>query len=277
MLLPSGPDTVRGSSLRGTRSSTSLEAAACKDAVLGWEFSPAGADCRFRAPLVPRLARPAKSSRDASPGGSRAAIRVGRRRTTRTTAPESRRLAPLASRASAAAAGDDRPPGWCSLVRAGESVGLSRGRIGGGGDGGGPSPATGNPSGRPIGDGEAGGEGGIRTRDGLPRTAFPVRRHSPLGDLSPERIEPTGRRRPARHESWRRGRDSNPRCFRTPLFESGTINHSDTSPRERIANVGGGADRTIVLAGLPRARPPGAMRWPWCPPGAPPPRRGGCR
>jgi hypothetical protein len=30
-----------------------------------------------------------------------------------------------------------------------------------------------------------GGEGGIRTRDGLPRTAFPVRRHSPLGDLSP--------------------------------------------------------------------------------------------
>ena len=33
---------------------------------------------------------------------------------------------------------------------------------------------------------------------------------------------------------WRRGRDSNPRCFRTPLFESGTINHSDTSPRERI-------------------------------------------
>src|SRR3954464_13331171 len=33
---------------------------------------------------------------------------------------------------------------------------------------------------------------------------------------------------------WRRGWDSNPRCFRTPLFESGTINHSDTSPRERI-------------------------------------------
>ncbi len=32
-----------------------------------------------------------------------------------------------------------------------------------------------------------GGEGGIRTRDGLPRTAFPVRRHSPLGDLSERR------------------------------------------------------------------------------------------
>ncbi len=30
--------------------------------------------------------------------------------------------------------------------------------------------------------------------------------------------------------AWRRGRDSNPRCSRTPLFESGTINHSDTSP-----------------------------------------------
>src|SRR6478752_5722071 len=35
---------------------------------------------------------------------------------------------------------------------------------------------------------EVGGEGGIRTRDGLPRTAFPVRRHSPLGDLSRGRI-----------------------------------------------------------------------------------------
>ena len=34
--------------------------------------------------------------------------------------------------------------------------------------------------------GGCGGEGGIRTRDGLPQTAFPVRRHSPLGDLSPK-------------------------------------------------------------------------------------------
>jgi hypothetical protein len=49
-----------------------------------------------------------------------------------------------------------------------------------------------------------------------------------------------------RHEWWRRGRDSNPRCFRTPLFESGTINHSDTSPRERIAKVIVAAARTIV-------------------------------
>src|SRR4051794_2916767 len=37
---------------------------------------------------------------------------------------------------------------------------------------------------RPPGSTRSGGEGGIRTRDELPRTAFPVRRHSPLGDLS---------------------------------------------------------------------------------------------
>src|SRR6185369_11385220 len=90
VLLPSGPDTVRGSSLRGTRSSTSLEAAACKDAVLGWEFSPAGADCRFRAPLVPRLARPGQSSRDAFTAGS------GRRRSAE---PGRRRYASVAERA----------------------------------------------------------------------------------------------------------------------------------------------------------------------------------
>ena len=46
------------------------------------------------------------------------------------------------------------------------------------------------------------------------------------------------RQGPSVGERWRRGRDSNPRCFRTPLFESGTINHSDTSPRERIPNAG---------------------------------------
>src|SRR5437879_4411698 len=62
VLLPSGPDTVRESPLRGTRSSTSLEAVAFEYGDLGWEFSPAGADCRFRAPLVPRLARPRKDT-----------------------------------------------------------------------------------------------------------------------------------------------------------------------------------------------------------------------
>ena len=93
MLLPSGPDTVHESPLRGTRSSTSPWRAAFENGDLGREFSPAGADCRFRAPLVPRLARRSKDSR-------------------------------------------------------------------------------------------GGGEGGIRTRDGLPHTAFPVRRPRPLGDLS---------------------------------------------------------------------------------------------
>jgi hypothetical protein len=44
-----------------------------------------------------------------------------------------------------------------------------------------------------------GGEGGIRTRDALPRTAFPVRRHSPLGDLSGDAKE---YRLPACGRSW---------------------------------------------------------------------------
>src|SRR3954452_17956756 len=42
-----------------------------------------------------------------------------------------------------------------------------------------------------------------------------------------------------RGEPWRRGWDSNPRCFRTPLFESGTIHHADTSPRGRIPKARG--------------------------------------
>ena len=73
VLLPSGPDTVRGSSLRGTRSSTSHRRAAFENGDLGRGFSPAGADCRYRAPLVPRLARPGKDSRAAPIGGSPAA------------------------------------------------------------------------------------------------------------------------------------------------------------------------------------------------------------
>src|SRR5438046_8990771 len=32
----------------------------------------------------------------------------------------------------------------------------------------------------------------------------------------------------------RRGWDSNPRGFRLPLFESGTFNHSDTSPHRSL-------------------------------------------
>ena len=62
VLLPSGPDTVRGSPMRGTRSSTSHRRAAFEDGDLGRGFSPAGADCRYRAPLVPRLARLGKDT-----------------------------------------------------------------------------------------------------------------------------------------------------------------------------------------------------------------------
>ena len=57
VLLPSGPDTVRGSPLRGTRSSTSHVGRRSRTETSGGDFSPAIADCRYRAPLVPRLAR----------------------------------------------------------------------------------------------------------------------------------------------------------------------------------------------------------------------------
>ena len=48
MLLPSGPDTVRGSPLRGTRSSTSHRRAATENGDLERGFGPAGADCRLQ-------------------------------------------------------------------------------------------------------------------------------------------------------------------------------------------------------------------------------------
>ena len=131
VLLPSGSDTVRGSPLRGTRSSTSHRRAAFGSGDLGRGFSPAGADCRYRAPLVPRLARLGKDNR----GRQRPA---GRRR----------------HRRSACGA-------------------------------------------------RGGGEGGIRTRDGLPQTAFPVRRHSPLGDLSPTGASLHGRSVPDRRSGGR--------------------------------------------------------------------------
>ena len=207
VLLPSGPDTVRGSPLRGTRSSTSHRRAAFESGDLGRGFSPAGADCRYRAPLVPRLARPPKDSR-------------GR------PAPAPRRPgSSVWSRGTSArrdgyrwqGGGEHRSERTCRCVS--EEAQPTT------------TPAVASAA------GGCGGEGGIRTRDGLPRTAFPVRRHSPLGDLSPDTSEPAGWSRPVPvHECWRRGRDSNPRCFRTPLFESGTINHSDTSPPERIPN-----------------------------------------
>ncbi len=142
MLLPSGPDTVRDSPLRGTRSSTPPGAAASGRRGLEGEFSPAGADCRYRAPLVPRLAR-----REGYPGasgyGPRPHVADGvTRRRRRSRRAKAHRRGTLTSR-------------------------RSRRR--------------------------SGGEGGIRTLDGLPRTAFPVRRHSPLGDLSAgSRAAPSG-------------------------------------------------------------------------------------
>jgi hypothetical protein len=110
-------------------------------AALDREFSSAVADCGYRAPLVPRLARPAANGR--------------------------------------------------------------RGRF--------------------IGQ-LGGGEGGIRTHDGLPRTAFPVPRPRPLGDLS-------WWLRGARARGGEGGIRTHGAVTRTPLFESGTFNHSDTSPR----------------------------------------------
>ena len=57
-LLPSGPDGVHEGPLRETRSSTSLTRAGSTKRSLGREFNPAIADCGYRAPLPPRLARP---------------------------------------------------------------------------------------------------------------------------------------------------------------------------------------------------------------------------
>ena len=84
-LLPSGPDAVRVSPLRGTRSSTPFAPAALENEDLGREFSPAGADCRYRAPLVPRLARHRDHSR--APGSTRGGWRRGRDSNPRWVAP----------------------------------------------------------------------------------------------------------------------------------------------------------------------------------------------
>jgi hypothetical protein len=152
VLLPSGPDTVRDSPLRGTRSSTPPGAAASGREGLEEEFSPAGADCRYRAPLVPRLARPTKDT--------------PRRADRRASRPSGRSVGP-ASRPR-----PNRTGCWFS-VRLDVNPTVARAMTCG-------SPMRATPSART----EDGGEGGIRTLDALPRTAFPVRRHSPLGDLS---------------------------------------------------------------------------------------------
>ena len=58
-LLPSGPDLVRKPTPRGTRTIDAPSDGATGAEPLGGEFSPARADCGFRAPLPPRLARSA--------------------------------------------------------------------------------------------------------------------------------------------------------------------------------------------------------------------------
>ena len=129
------------------------------------EFSSAVADCGYRAPLVPRLARPA------------------------------------------------------AMVGQG-SVSVNQG----------------------TGDG---GEGGIRTHVGLPRTAFPVPRPRPLGDLSSER----------RLRGGEGGIRTHGTVTRTPLFESGTFNHSDTSPRH-AASLARNCRARPMRTPTPAAAPP---------------------
>src|SRR5579883_545912 len=60
-LLPPGPDEVRGLPPRGTQPSTSLTPQSPRRPSLEKDFGPAKADCGYRAPLVPRLARPRQS------------------------------------------------------------------------------------------------------------------------------------------------------------------------------------------------------------------------
>src|SRR5947207_7030173 len=69
---------------------------------------------------------------------------------------------------------------------------------------------------------------------GPPRDGEPAEESEAGG--TPARTEGFGRRCASLPKSkMRRGRDSNPRGFRLPLFESGTINHSDTSPGRSLA------------------------------------------
>jgi len=77
------------------------------------------------------------------------------------------------------------------------------------------------------------GRGGIRTRDPFYRIrAFQARALGQLCDPSPEACNDVIARR-------RRGRDSNPRWLVTTLlFESSTLNRSDTSPHEIVPKPG---------------------------------------
>src|SRR5215204_109665 len=93
-----------------------------------------------------------------------------------------------------------------------------------------------------------GGRGGIRTLEAvLPPTRFPVARTRPGYATLPRR----------------RGWDSNPRRLITsPLFESGTFNHSDTSPtrevyqRSRVIRRRNGGRKSKTARRLP-----GGLSW----------------
>ena len=101
---------------------------------------------------------------------------------------------------------------------------------------------------------EGGGEGGIRTLDGLPHTAFPVRRPRPLGDLSAG-VNCSGRSCPSRRAMAERAG-----------FEPAVLSH--TAFRERhhqplghlstrsIANEPAGPARTA-----PQPRPLSGVAW----------------
>ena len=75
----------------------------------------------------------------------------------------------------------------------------------------------------------SGGEGGIRTHGRLRDTRSPGAPDRPLQHLSAERV----------------GFEPTVHCC-TPLFESGTISHSVTSPNERDYNIRDSSDLPVV-------------------------------
>jgi hypothetical protein len=184
VLLPSGSDTVRGSPLRGTRSSTSHRRAATENGDLERGFSPAGADCRLQG----TASSPPSTAREGYRG-----CHSGRQRPT-----------------------------------------------------------------------QCGGEGEIRTRDGLPRTAFPVRRHSPLGDLSPDTCGPA-RGRPVHVRA---------RMAERAGFEPAVLSH--TAFRERHHQPLGHLSVAEDTKPSGEDRPTAGLSAGRRPAGGPQPRRGGC-
>ena len=106
-------------------------------------------------------------------------------------------------------------------------------------------------------------ERGIRTPDGFPRTAFPVRRHRPLGDLSADATMWGG---PV--WEWRRGWDSNPRCSSHTAFRErhlkplGHLSAAESSRGWTDPRPSGRALRRWPAPRLPAEPPPRARRRP---------------